>query len=97
MNDFLHHYVEIVSDPAHAAAEITFMLLIDVLVLGLLWPMVRKAIDRRIHAEHLAIDAEHGITHDPAYVGRHRASHAEVSAEPLTGELAALRAMFVDA
>ena len=66
MNDFLHHYVEILSDPAHLAVELTLMLLVDVLVLGLLWPWVRRAINKRISAEHHAIDREHGVTHTDA-------------------------------
>lgn len=69
MNDFLHHYVEILSDPAHLAVELTLMLLVDVLVLGLLWPCARRAINKRIHAEHAAIDREHGITHTDAGSG----------------------------
>lgn len=75
MSEFFHHYVEIVTDPGHVLAEITFMLVIDLLVMGLLWPLVRKAIDRRIHVEHLAIDAEHGVDHTDraAHVARHRA------------------------
>lgn len=63
MNDFFHHYIEILRDPAHLAVELTLMLLVDVLVLGLLWPWVRHAINKRIHAEHQTIDREHGITH----------------------------------
>lgn len=57
MNEILHHYLEILSDPAHLMAEVTLMLVVDVLFLGLIWPLLRKAIKR----EHLTIDAEHGV------------------------------------
>lgn len=63
MEEFLHHYVEIMSDPAHLAAEISMMLLVDVLFLGLIWPIVRRFVDRRIHVEHQKIDQEHGVEH----------------------------------
>lgn len=36
------------------------MLLIDVLLLGMIWPLVKKAIKH----EHRVIDAEHGHEHD---------------------------------
>ncbi|UWP80418.1 hypothetical protein [Dactylosporangium fulvum] len=63
MNEFLHHYVEIMADPAHLAAEVSLMLLVDVLFLGTIWPMLRRVIDRRIGAEHRKIDQGHGADH----------------------------------
>jgi hypothetical protein len=63
MNEFLDHYYEILSDPAHLAVELTLMLLVDGLVLGLLWPLFRHVIDRRLERHHEELDAEHGITH----------------------------------
>lgn len=67
--EFLHHYGEIMTDPAHLLAEISLMLLIDVLLLGIVWPFmksrVNKAVDRRVMAEHKVIDAEHGVSHNP--------------------------------
>lgn len=60
MSEFLHHYQEILTDPAHLAVEITLMLLVDVLFLGIIWPFVV----RRIRHEHLVIDEEHGVDHD---------------------------------
>lgn len=59
MEEFLHHYHEILTDPAHLAVELTLMLLVDVLFLGLIWPLVRRAIKH----EHLVIDEEHGVDH----------------------------------
>ncbi|AEV87167.1 hypothetical protein ACWT_6153 [Actinoplanes sp. SE50] len=63
MIHFLHHYTEIMTDPAHFAAEITMMLLVDVLFLGLIWPLLRRAIDRRVQNRHRAI--EDADTHQP--------------------------------
>ena len=42
---FFAEYWEILSNPAHLSVEITLMFLIDVLLLGLLWPLVRRFID----------------------------------------------------
>jgi len=55
----MHEYFHIVSDPAHMLAEVTNMILVDVIFLGLIWPIVKKAIKR----EHLKIDREHGVEH----------------------------------
>ena len=66
MDEFLHHYVEILSDPAHLAVELTLMLLVDVILLGIVWPFVRRHIHRDIRAEHRQIDREHGVDHEEA-------------------------------
>lgn len=63
MGQFLHHYAEIMTDPAHFAAEITMMLLVDALFLGLIWPQLRRSIDRRAQIRHHAVD--HGGTRKP--------------------------------
>ncbi len=55
----LHEYLDILTDPAHGLAEVTFTVLVDVLGVGLLWPLVRRLIRR----EHTIIDAEHGVEH----------------------------------
>lgn len=73
MTEFWHHYLEIMSDPAHLMAEVSLMLLVDVLFLGLIWPFIANRLHRavdvrveaRVTAEHHVIDAEHGITHNP--------------------------------
>ncbi len=56
MGQFLRHYTEILTDPAHFAAEITMMLLVDVLFLGLIWPLLRRALDRRVQTRHRTVD-----------------------------------------
>jgi hypothetical protein len=64
MHEILHHYAEILTDPAHTMVELTFILVVDGLFLGLVWPVVRKAIDKRVKKEHAVLDAEHGVSHD---------------------------------
>lgn len=52
MSEFLAHYVEILRDPAHLAVEVTLMVLVDGLFLGLVWPFAKRAIrrhDRQVH------------------------------------------------
>lgn len=62
MNEFLSHFMELVSDPAHLAFEVFTTLVMEVAILGFLWPLIRRSIRR----EHHRIDAEHGFTHDLA-------------------------------
>lgn len=54
--DILREYVHIMSDPAHLMAEISLMLIIDVLFLGFVWPFmslrVNRIVERRVAAEH---------------------------------------------
>lgn len=66
MTEFLDHYFHILSDPAHLAAEVTLMLIVDVIFLGLIWPFIMKMVNRKIHKAHQELDEEHGVTHDPA-------------------------------
>lgn len=45
-------YVELVTDPAHLMLEATLVLVIDVLLGALLWPVIRRAVrrhDREVH------------------------------------------------
>lgn len=63
MNEFLHHYREIVTDLPHLAAEVTFVIVIDVVFLGIVWPFMKRRWSRALRREHAAIDAEHGVTH----------------------------------
>ena len=46
METFLHHYVEILSDPAHLAVEVTLMVLVDFVFLGDILPFVKRAVRR---------------------------------------------------
>jgi hypothetical protein len=65
---FFAEYWEILSNPAHMAVEITLMFLIDVILLGLLWPLVRRFIEARLHRQHEQFDREHGIHHHGDHV-----------------------------
>lgn len=64
MGEIWHHYAEMMTDPAHTLVELTFILMVDVLFLGLLWPLAKRAVNKRVNAEHKVLDAEHGIEHD---------------------------------
>jgi hypothetical protein len=64
MTTFLSEYAHIVTDLPHLAAEVTFMLVIDVLLLGCALPLVKKWCKR----EHAKIDAEHGVDHEQAII-----------------------------
>lgn len=79
MHGFFAEYLHIISDPAHFAAEVTFMLILDGIVLGIFFPLLKAAaakvarnsvaavVEQRVMAEHAALDAEHGIpAHLPA-------------------------------
>lgn len=57
--NILHEYWDILSDPAHTMVELTFTFVVDIIVLGLLWPLIAK----RIRREHVLIDTEHKAGH----------------------------------
>ena len=61
MNDFLHHYVEILSDPAHLAVEVTLMVLVDIIFLGSVWPFIKRHFHKDLAEQHQVLDREHGI------------------------------------
>lgn len=63
--------MDIMADPAHLAAEVTLMLLVDFLFLGLVWPFLKRWMNNRVHAEHRVLDAEHGVDHHPPRRGVH--------------------------
>ncbi|MFT4262339.1 MAG: hypothetical protein QM572_03065 [Nocardioides sp.] len=65
---FLKEYWSILTDPAHVAVELTLMLIIDVLLVGLAWPMVRNYVNARLQRQHDELDAEHGIHHHDDHV-----------------------------
>lgn len=45
-------YLDLLSDPAHWAFELTLMLLFDGLLLGLAWPLVKRAVRRHDERHH---------------------------------------------
>lgn len=47
-----NEYLHVVSDPAHILAEVTFIIVVDGLLLGLAIPFVRRAIRRHDATHH---------------------------------------------
>ena len=52
MSEIWNHYTELIRDPAHLMVELTFMLVVDVILVGLLWPVARKLLHRYIDRQH---------------------------------------------
>lgn len=52
MSEIFDEYIHVLSNPGHILAEITFMIILDVLILGLVWPFMSKFIKRKVHQEH---------------------------------------------
>ncbi|MFL6090877.1 MAG: hypothetical protein ACJ71Z_12130 [Aeromicrobium sp.] len=65
---FFAEYWSILTDPAHVAVEVTLTLLLDGLLLGMLWPLVRQFLDAKLHKQHEQFDQEHGIHHHGDHV-----------------------------
>jgi hypothetical protein len=62
----IDEYFHIVTDPAHGLAEITYSLVIDLLVFGLIWgtfwtKWLKPRLKREVHSE---IDMSHGYVHN---------------------------------
>lgn len=82
LNQIVHEYVEIFTDPAHAMVETTFVL-IDVLVIDWVRRRLKRHFHRDLSHQHTILDREHGV-----------AFHGDVATKPLTSrEIEALRAM----
>lgn len=56
MNNTWKDFLEILTDPAHWMFEIFLMILFDGLILGLLYPLIKKRI---VSAAHREVDAAH--------------------------------------
>lgn len=48
----MQEYLELLSNPAHWAFEITLIILIDILLIGIAWPIVKKMIRRHDKVVH---------------------------------------------
>lgn len=62
----LERYLEILTDPAHFLAELTFTLIDLILLSPILFHLYSKFksfFKLLVHREHLAIDEEHGFKH----------------------------------
>lgn len=65
---FFTEYFDLLTSPAHIAFELTLMIIIDVILLGLLVPAVRRYVNYRLQKQHAELDAEHGIQHHDDHV-----------------------------
>lgn len=65
---FLAEYWSILTDPAHVAVEITLMILLDGVLLGMLWPLIRRYLNTKLRAQHAQFDREHGIHHHDDHI-----------------------------
>jgi hypothetical protein len=69
-DNFIQGYWHILSDPAHLAVEVTLTILLDVVLLGMFWPMIKTYINSRLARQHEQLDAEHGISHHGDHIHR---------------------------
>ena len=67
-DDWLQRYWHILSDTAHLSVELTMTIVVDVLLLGLLWPAIRRYFNAKLAAQHAQLDAEHGIHHHEDHI-----------------------------
>lgn len=67
-DNFIQAYWHILSDPAHLMVEVTLTLVLDVVLLGMCWPIVRNYVNSRLQRQHDELDAEHGIAHHEDHV-----------------------------
>lgn len=56
-------YWNLLLDAPHLEFELTLTLIQDVLIGLVLWPWAKRWLTQRVNKEHLALDAEHGVTH----------------------------------
>lgn len=80
VSEILHHYVEILTDPAHSAVEFTFVLF-DVLVIDFVRRRLVKHFHKDLTSQHTTLDREHGV----AFHGDLPSDHPEpLSAQEIT-------------
>jgi hypothetical protein len=72
-DNFIQAYWHILSDPAHFMVEVTLTIFLDVLLLGMAWPVVKNYVNSRLQRQHDELDAEHGIEHHDDHVHHHQA------------------------
>ena len=65
---FFEEYVSLLTDPAHIALELTFLVTVDLLLVGLLWPLIKRFLDVKLHKQHEQFDREHGIHHHDDHI-----------------------------
>ncbi|MFL6106059.1 MAG: hypothetical protein ACJ72D_16140 [Marmoricola sp.] len=79
---FLHEYWSILTDPAHVSVEITLTILLDGLLLGVLWPLIRRYLQYLLERQHATLDEEHGIVHHGDHI--HHVTEADAATRPTT-------------
>jgi len=77
---FLREYWSILTDPAHVSVEITLTILLDGLLLGLVWPLIRRYFHSVLERQHAALDEEHGIVHHGDHI--HHETGADTHVHP---------------
>lgn len=65
---FFGEYISLMTDPAHVAVELTFLVVVDVVLVGLLWPLIKRFVDAKLRRQHEQFDREHGIHHHGDHV-----------------------------
>ena len=60
--------IDLLTSPAHWVFGLIETILVDGILLGVCYPLLRRLltgiIERRVEREHAVLDAEHGFTHD---------------------------------
>ncbi len=52
MSEILHAYLHLLTDVPHLMVELTFMLVVDVFVLGIAWPFIKRWIRKHDREHH---------------------------------------------
>ena len=86
-DNFGQAYWHILSDPAHLMVEVTLTILIDVILLGVIWPLVRNFVREQLQRQHAELDAELGVVHHDDHVHHedhvHHGDHVHSSDDDL--------------
>lgn len=50
--DFFERYLDLLTDPAHWAFEITVTVIVDIIIIGMMIPFIRRAVRRHDEEHH---------------------------------------------
>lgn len=59
----LQEYLEIIKNPAHTLVELSYIVVVDIILLGICWPLIKGHFHRDIKVAHEVLDEEHGVVH----------------------------------